>query len=55
MRKTRSKWSACTIAAVAMASIAGVAVFPAFAADMAPAPIYAKEPVAPPLPSWTGF
>ncbi len=38
-----------------MASAEGVAVFPAFAADMAPAPVYTKEPVAPPLPSWSGF
>lgn len=52
MRKTRSKWSA---AAVAMASVGAVAVFPAFAADMAPAPVYTKEPVVAPAASWTGF
>lgn len=55
MRKMRSKWSACAIAAVAVASVEGVAVFPAFAADMAPAPVYTKEVVAAPVASWTGF
>ena len=55
LRKMRSKWSAVAIAAVAMASVEGLAVFPAFAADMAPAPVYTKEVVAAPVASWTGF
>ena len=38
-----------------MASVEGVAVLPAFAADMAPAPLYTKEPVVAPPASWTGF
>jgi outer membrane immunogenic protein len=55
MRKMRSKWSAVAITAVAIASVEGVAVLPAFAADIAPAPIYTKEPVVAPVASWTGF
>lgn len=55
MRKMRSKWPALAIAALAMASADCVVVLPAFAADMAPAPVYTKEPIIAPAPSWTGF
>jgi outer membrane immunogenic protein len=53
MRKMRSKWSAVAITAVAVAGVEGAAIFPAFAADMAP--VYTKEPVVAPVASWTGF
>jgi len=55
MKKMRSEWPVLAIAAVAIAGAGGVNVPGALAADMAPAPIYAKEPVVAPATSWTGF